>query len=49
MFIIFTKIFHNLTITIHKQIDHIWFKFLTSSFSVWQFLIKKVQLDYADD
>ena len=23
MFIIFTKIFHNLTITIHKHIDHI--------------------------
>ena len=23
MFIIFTKIFHNLTITVHKYIDHI--------------------------
>ena len=31
-FIIFTKIFYNLT-TIHKHIDHIWLKFLTSSLS----------------
>ena len=33
MLIIFTKIFHNLTVTIHKHIDHIWLKFLTSSLS----------------
>ena len=39
MFIIFTKIFHTLIITIHKHIDHVWLKFLTSSLgygSFWQ-------------
>ena len=37
MFIIFTKIFHNLTITIHKHIDHILLKFLTNSLSYGNF------------
>ena len=40
LFIIFTKIFHNIIITIHKHIDHIWLKFLTSFFVLLQFLTK---------
>ena len=37
MFIIVTKIFQKLTITIHKHIDHIWLKFLTSYLSYGDF------------
>ena len=47
-FIIFTKIFHNLTITIHKHVDHIWLKSLPV---LWSMAIsnKKGQLNYTDD
>ena len=45
MFIIFTKIFLNLTITIH--IDHIWFSLPV--LSVMAISNKNVQLNYADD
>ena len=37
MFIIFPKIFYNLTITIHKHVVHIWLKSLTSSLSYGNF------------